>query len=274
MRAETVHVTDHALLRWKERASKTGEVNVQEIIQAVKESRVIKKNEPLPYLLPRLDGSVYSFNAGVLFILESVTIDEYRLVTVIADEPTYRGIARPPKTTSNPRKRQKYAEAQKMEIDIPSFDSFVEERQWLTDEKRRLERELATTQKKSSSRKELLKIWGEIEARLTENKPQYVEERDRQNEEHQKKKKSEEGYIDYGSLLLQILRELKELRSENRELRSLIERSNGQQPKSPFHIQPSIAGGCDSISVFASSSDQEALPLEVFLPKMGMMGNE
>lgn len=248
MRAETVHVTDHALLRWKERASKTGEVNVQEIVQAVKESRVIKKNEPLPYPLPRLDGSVYSFNAGVLFILESVTIDEYRLVTVIADEPTYRGIASPPKTTSNPRKRQKYAEAQKMKIDIPSFDSSVEERQWLTDEKGRLERELATTQKKSSSRKELLKIWGEIEARLTENKPRYVEERDRQNE-HQKKKKSEEGYIDYGSLLLQILRELKELRSENRELRSLIEGSNGQpgppnnRPEiRPLHVQPSISG--------------------------------
>lgn len=266
MRAETVHITDHALLRWKERASKTGEVKVQEIVQAVRESRIIKKNEPLPYPLPRLDGSVYSFNAGVLFILEPVTIDEYRLVTVIADEPTYRGMSRPPKT-NNPRKRQKYAEVQKMEIDIPSFDTFVEERQWLTDEKRRLERELATTQKKSSTRKELLKIWGEIEARLTENKPRYVEERSRQNEEYQKKKKSEEGYIDYGSLLLQILRELKELRSENKQLRSLIEGINGQpgppsnRPETrPLYVQPSVSGlsdlapeGSCSLSIIAES---------------------
>lgn len=274
MRAETVHVTDHALLRWKERASKTGEVNVHEIVQAVKSSRVIKKNEPLPYPLPRLDGSVYSFNNGILFILEPVTIDEYRLVTVIADEPSYRGIARPPKNSTNPRKRQKYAEIEKMEIDLPNFESFVEERQWLTDEKRKLERELASTPKKSSNRKELLKVWGEIEGRLTKNKPRYIEERDRQNVEYQQQKKSEEGYIDYGSLLLQILRELKELRSENKALRDLIEGINGQQPKSPFHVQPSVAGGCDSISVFASSSDQETLPLEVFLPKIGLMANE
>jgi len=256
MRAEIVHVTDHALLRWKERASKTGEVNVEEIVQAVKESKVIKKNEPLPYPMPRLDGSVYSFNAGVLFILESVTIDEYRLVTVIADEPTYQRIARPPKKQLNPRKRQKYEEVQKVQIDIPCFESFIEERQWLTDEKRKLESELATTAKKSSTRKEILKVWGEIEARLTENKPQYLEER----------KKSGDGYVDYGSLLLQIIRELKEIRSEQQELRNLIEGSNGQQPRSPsnrkkarpLHVQPSIAGlsdlapeGSCALSVFA-----------------------
>jgi hypothetical protein len=259
MRAETVHVTDHALLRWKERASKTGFVHVDEIIQAVKESKVIKKNEPLPYPLPRLDGSVYSFNAGVMFVLEPVTIDEYRLVTVISDEPTYRGFAPPKKAKSSPRKRQKHAEIEKhekMEIDIPNFDSFVEERQWLTNEKRRLERELATTQRKSSTHKELLKVWVAIEARLTENKPHYIEERDRQNEEYQKKKKSEEGLI--GDVLSQILKELQELRAENKELRSLIERINNRP----------------TTRAMSTYGEQETLPLEVFLPKISMMTNE
>ena len=103
MRAETVHVTDHALLRWRQRASKTGDVKVQEIVEAVKGSRVIKRNEPLPYCMPRVDGSVYSINSGVLFILESVTIDEYRLITVIAEELV------PPRTSTKPKPLPKVA---------------------------------------------------------------------------------------------------------------------------------------------------------------------
>jgi len=86
MRAETVHVTDHALLRWGQRASESGKANCKEIVDAVKNSKIIKKNEPLPYCMPRLHGSTYSFNSGVLFILEPVTIDEYRLVTVIGKD--------------------------------------------------------------------------------------------------------------------------------------------------------------------------------------------
>lgn len=127
---------------------------------------MVKKDEPLPYPLPRVDGSVYSFNKteGLLFILESVTIDEYRLVTVITGGPTYRGLAKPPKKTTLNHRKKKHVEPDKTEIDLPQFDSATEERNWLTEEKRRLERELATTGKKSNKRKELLKTWGEIES--------------------------------------------------------------------------------------------------------------
>lgn len=83
MRAEIVHVTDHALLRWSQRVSETG--NVFEIKKAIQNSRIIKKCEPLPYPLPRLDGSVYSIYEEVMFVMEPITIDEYRLVTVISD---------------------------------------------------------------------------------------------------------------------------------------------------------------------------------------------
>ena len=105
MRAETIHVTDHAMLRWKQRASKTGDVNVHEIIKAVKESKVVKKKEFLPYRMPRFDGSVYSVNGPVLFILESVTIDEYRLITVISEElPKQKSL--PPKRRHKPLKKE------------------------------------------------------------------------------------------------------------------------------------------------------------------------
>lgn len=242
MRAETVHITDHALLRWRERASDSGEAKVQEIVQAVKDSRVIKKNEPLPYPLPRVDGSVYSFNGkeGLLFILESVTIDEYRLVTVINGGQTYRGLARPPKKTIINKKKQKHVEPEKTDLDMPQFDSAIEERNWLTDEKRRLERELAETSKKSSKRKELLKVWGEIETRLTENKSKFMQEQDKNYEEKKKGCCCE-------VLLLQLMNEVK-------ELRKLVEAlHHGKQPGppsnrsavGPVHVQPVVAGLSD-----------------------------
>lgn len=86
MRAEIVHVTDHALLRWRERAAKHASEGADEIIQAVKLSRVLKKKELLPYPMPRLPNSVYSVKDEILFVLESVTITEYRLVTVITQD--------------------------------------------------------------------------------------------------------------------------------------------------------------------------------------------
>jgi hypothetical protein len=86
MRAEIVHVTDHALLRWRQRAAVHANEGVNEIVKAVKESRVVKKKELLPYPMPRLPYSVYTVKDEILFVLESVTITEYRLVTVITDE--------------------------------------------------------------------------------------------------------------------------------------------------------------------------------------------
>lgn len=237
MRAETVHVTDHALLRWQERATQTGEAKVQDIVQAVKDSKVVKKSEPLPFPLPRLDGSVYSFNnkQGLLFILESVTIDEYRLVTVIAGGPTYRGLAKPPKKSTN-KKKVKHVEQEKTEIDLPQFDSATEERNWLTEEKRRLERELATTGKKSTKRKELLKTWGEIESRLTDNKSRYVQEQDKNYEAKKKTTCGCEG------LVLQLIQEVK-------LLRKMIEALHGSQGNrtttGPVHVQPAVSGVSD-----------------------------
>lgn len=215
MRAETVHVTDHALLRWKERAAKHEDVNVYEIIRAVKESKVIKKTEPLPYPLPRLDGSVYSFHDGVLFVMEPITIDEYRLVTVICESVPYCGIARPkpPKHSEKKKKMER--------LDVPTFDSAIEERNWLIETKRHLEKELAATPKKDNKRKELLLHWSDVESRLIENKPKFIEERDILYAQRKK-----DNYIDYGIILKQILQELQ-------EMRSLIEARNVREQQGP-----------------------------------------
>lgn len=109
MRAEIVHVTDHALLRWSQRVSEAG--NVFEIKKAIQKSRVIKKCEPLPYPLPRLDGSVYSIHDGVMFVMEPVTIDEYRLVTVVSE---FISGVRPPRKISKEEKQEKRLQKKKI----------------------------------------------------------------------------------------------------------------------------------------------------------------
>lgn len=108
MRAQIVHVTDHALLRWRERAAIRGDANVYEIVNAVKQSRVVKKHEPMPFCMPRLQDSVYSFGNGILFILKSVSIDEYHLVTVITNHSnSYRYNFSPEKLNQKKHKCQK-----------------------------------------------------------------------------------------------------------------------------------------------------------------------
>jgi hypothetical protein len=83
MRAKIIHVTDHALLRWKQRVSLNGNVKADEIVEMVKKSKVVKKNQPLPYAMPRMNNIVYSTVDNIMFVMEPVSIDEYRLVTVI-----------------------------------------------------------------------------------------------------------------------------------------------------------------------------------------------
>jgi hypothetical protein len=71
--------------RWVERATKR-KSHVSEVIEAVKLSRVVKKSEPLPYPMPRVEGTVYSVKDHILFIMEPITIDEFRLITVVCED--------------------------------------------------------------------------------------------------------------------------------------------------------------------------------------------
>jgi hypothetical protein len=154
MNAEIIHVTNHALARWRERAENK-DCSPDEIVEIVKKSRQLKKNEFLPYPVARLPNSVYTVKDNLLFILEPVTLTEYRLVTVVGDPPKL-----PAKMTT---------------IDeLPCQMSASEERNLLLQEKKLIEKELAKLPK--NKRKIWLTKLFDVEAKLQANKQWYEQE--------------------------------------------------------------------------------------------------
>lgn len=146
MRADIVHVTDHALLRWRERAARYADATVHDIIRAVKESRQLKSKEPLPYPMPRLSGSVYSVLGEILFVMEPITITEFRLVTVITGAIGNNNYVRRP---LNFQKRQTI-------------------RDKLIQAKEKAEKRLSKLPKKE--KREFIEEWLEIERAVVESK--------------------------------------------------------------------------------------------------------
>lgn len=84
MKFKTVHITDHAFERWEERI---GKIDKNKILDSIRTARVIKSNEVLPFATTRKKGTTYCYceELKTLFYLENVTIDEYRLVTLISE---------------------------------------------------------------------------------------------------------------------------------------------------------------------------------------------
>lgn len=101
MRAEVIHVTDHALLRWSQRVNEND--TVWDIKSAIRQSKVIKKTDLLPYSMPRLAGSVYSYDGNVMFVMEPIAINEYRLVTVVSKNEN----AKPPRRLNKKEESEK-----------------------------------------------------------------------------------------------------------------------------------------------------------------------
>lgn len=202
MNAEIVHVTDHAFARWRERAAATNsECNNFQIVQAVRESRLIDKNEPLPYPMPKLPNSIYTVKDDIMFILEPVTKTEFRLVTVVTDNP--RKSPAIPKTKKQRKERERQLEEARLQELNPDvkFQSATEERDALTKEKERIENMIAMTPKKD--RTELSAKLREIEEKIAENKPFWLVEQ----KEFVKKQK-----VEREQTLNQILEELQTLR--------------------------------------------------------------
>lgn len=83
MRASTIHVTNHAYKRWIERASIRGSSSDEEITDFVKKSKVIKRHQDIPYAAKKMPNMVYAVYKDCLFVLEPVTSEEYRLITII-----------------------------------------------------------------------------------------------------------------------------------------------------------------------------------------------
>jgi len=88
MRAEIIHVTNHAFERWIQRASEHGYSSDDEITDFVKKAKIIKKSEEIPYGTKRLPNMVYAIHQDCLFVLEPVSQNEFRLITII-NESTF-----------------------------------------------------------------------------------------------------------------------------------------------------------------------------------------
>ena len=88
MRAEFIHVSYHAQLRWLQRVGSYARPDEIEVV--VKKSRIVKKKEMLPYSVPRLKNSVYSIYEEILFVLEPVSMYEYNLVTLYTYTHVYK----------------------------------------------------------------------------------------------------------------------------------------------------------------------------------------
>lgn len=83
MKAEMIHVTDHAVLRWSQRVSNGAYFTIHDIIHDLRMAQVITRDEILPFNTIRQPNTVYAFYRGVLFVCESIDINIYRLITVI-----------------------------------------------------------------------------------------------------------------------------------------------------------------------------------------------
>lgn len=155
MKAEIVHVTNHALTRWRERTTGIDNLSVPEIVDMVKKSKQLKKDDFLPYPIARCKNSVYSVYDNILFVLEPVTVSEYRLVTVISEPP--------------PRKKENKEVNLNENVKFRTLKECLQsERNDLLKQKRDIEVQLSLLPK--SKKKLLLTELQIIEARLAENK--------------------------------------------------------------------------------------------------------
>ena len=197
MRAESVSVTDHALLRWNERVSISGNSHVSEIEEAVKNSKIIKKSEPIPFVTNRKENTTYAFNGQVLFVLESISIDQYRLITVITD-------------SAQPSEAE---ETLSPALEEPVFKNYTEEYNWLLLQKKQTETLVSNETKGSLKRKTLVNTLHQIEEKIFKNKIKRDKEIADKYQEYQLnfKKNIEESVPirDYGKDITLIIEQLR-----------------------------------------------------------------
>jgi hypothetical protein len=94
VKANIIHITDHAVARWKQRVSDDPYLNVYRIIDVVKKAKLISKKEIIPFTTPRQKNTIYAIYEDILFVMEPIEIDEYNLVTIITQTATYTQIVK------------------------------------------------------------------------------------------------------------------------------------------------------------------------------------
>lgn len=89
MNFENLNITDHAFKRWNERTFEE-KGNVENVTTALKNSKIISKKEFLPFGIPRKSNTVYAFNGSILFVLEPIKLNEYRLITLYSESCLFK----------------------------------------------------------------------------------------------------------------------------------------------------------------------------------------
>jgi hypothetical protein len=88
MRFKKLQITNHAILRWKERISSVYHTE-EDIQQVLRVARLIKKKELLPFSTARVVNTIYAKYQEALFVLQPLSIDEYVLITIITKSENY-----------------------------------------------------------------------------------------------------------------------------------------------------------------------------------------
>jgi hypothetical protein len=88
MRFKKLQITNHAILRWKERISPVNYTE-EDIQQVLRVARLIKKKELLPFSTARVVNTIYAKYQEALFVLQPLSIDEYVLITIITKSENY-----------------------------------------------------------------------------------------------------------------------------------------------------------------------------------------
>jgi hypothetical protein len=81
LRKATINVTDHASLRYRERVGHA--YGDDRIVAAVRSARVLGRDEPLPSLTPRVDGTTYATDGRAVFVLRGIAAKHFELITVL-----------------------------------------------------------------------------------------------------------------------------------------------------------------------------------------------
>ena len=88
MRANIIHITDHAIIRWKQRVD-CNNFTEQYIRESISKAKFLKKNDLLPYTTPRIKNTIYAIFGKILFVLQPIGIKEFNLITVITKSHNY-----------------------------------------------------------------------------------------------------------------------------------------------------------------------------------------
>lgn len=106
MTPANIYVTDHALLRWRERVATYGDATPDEIVAAVRAATPVRPNEPLPLPARRANSRYYRHrDRPSVYFVTDMRPDGEAVVTVIETEPPAPAPApalEPPETEPEP----------------------------------------------------------------------------------------------------------------------------------------------------------------------------